>query len=292
MSEDNNHKAAASLPDIQSTGDHRGIEIDQVGVSNVRYPLTLPLRDNGEFNTVASLSMTVGLSHAQKGTHMSRFMVALNEQAQHFRPDTVHLVLAELKRLLEAEEVFLDMEFPLFLERPAPVTATAGLLDYSCLFRAMMLDDGSFDKIVGVKVNVATCCPCSKEISAYGAHNQRSEVTIDVRPTEDEFIWFEDLIDIAERNASTPLYPILKREDEKRVTEQAYENPKFVEDIVRDMAIDLFELKDQGRIAWFYVSSNNYESIHNHDAFAKIERGVRGSLLSHRETVDAEALLR
>jgi GTP cyclohydrolase I len=178
------------------------------------------------------------------------------------------------------------------LERPAPVTATAGLLDYSCLFRAMMLDDGSFDKIVGVKVNVATCCPCSKEISAYGAHNQRSEVNIDVRPTEDEFIWFEDLIDIAERNASTQLYPILKREDEKRVTEQAYENPKFVEDIVRDMAIDLFELKDQGRIAWFYVSSNNYESIHNHDAFAKIERGVRGPLLSHRETVDAEAVLR
>ena len=291
MSE-NNRKRPGGLPDIQSTEDNRGIEIDQVGVSNVRYPLTLPLRDGGEFNTVSSLSMTVSLPHAQKGTHMSRFMVALNEQTHHFRPDTVHLVLEELKRQLQAEEVFLDMEFPLFLERPAPVTAAVGMLDYCCFFRAMMLDDGTFDKIVGVKVNVATCCPCSKEISAYGAHNQRSEVTVDVRPAEGEFIWFEDLIDVAERNASCQLYPILKRADEKSVTEKAYKNPKFVEDIVRDVAIDLFELKDQERIVWFYVSSNNYESIHNHDAFAKIERGTRGPLLLHREVVDAEAVLR
>jgi GTP cyclohydrolase I len=277
------------LPDIQKTEDTRGIEIDQVGVSNVRYPLTLPLRDGSEFNTVANLSLTVSLPHAQKGTHMSRFMIALNEQNHHFRPDTVHIVLEELMGLMEAEEVFLDMEFPVFLKRAAPVTGIEGLLDFNCFFRAMLTDDGHNDKLVGVHANVTSCCPCSKEISQYGAHNQRSEVSIHVRPGQDQFIWFEDLIDIAEKSASSQLYPILKREDEKNVTERAYDNPKFVEDIVRDVAIELFGLLNRDDIAWFYVSSNNYESIHNHDAFAQIERGTRGPLMARREARDLES---
>ena len=183
------------------------------------------------------------------------------------------------------------MEFPLFLERRAPVTGAQGLLDYNCIFRAMMSKEGLFDKIVGAKINVTTCCPCSKKISAYGAHNQRSEVSVDVRPTAENFIWFEDLVDIAEKNASCALYPILKRQDEKNVTEQAYDRPKFVEDMVRDIAIDLFDFLRAEKIAWFYVSSNNFESIHNHDAFAKIERGARGPLLNFREMADVEALL-
>ncbi len=276
-----------NLPDIQNTKDRRGIEIDQVGVSHVRYPLTLPLRDGGEFHTVATLSMTVSLPHYQKGTHMSRFMIALNEQHQHFTPGSVDIVLKEMLTLLEAEEAFLDMEFPIFLSRKAPVTGIEGMLDYNCKFRAMRTGDGVHDKLVGVRANVASLCPCSKEISDYGAHNQRSEVTMNVRPADGEFIWFEDLIDIAEYNASCQLYPILKRPDEKFVTERAYDNPKFVEDIVRDVATDMLEWFNEERLLWFYVASNNYESIHNHDAFAKIERGVRGPLLTHKKETDA-----
>ncbi len=276
------------LPDIQNSQDGRGIEIDQVGVSNVRYPLTLPLRDNGEFHTVANLSMTVSLPHYQKGTHMSRFMIALNEHHKHFTPNSVHIVLEEILALLEAEEAFLSMTFPIFLLRKAPVTGIEGMLDYNCEFKAMLTSEGLHDKLIGVRANVASLCPCSKEISAYGAHNQRSEVQMDVRPCDGEFIWFEDLIDIGEYNASCQLYPILKRPDEKYVTERAYDHPKFVEDMVRDVAADLLAMVNGERIAWFYVSSNNYESIHNHDAFAKIERGVRGPLLTHREEVQNE----
>ena len=279
------------LADLQNAKDKRGIDIDQVGVSNVRYPLTLPLRNGDEFNTVANLSMTVSLPHNLKGTHMSRFMVAINEQNHHFRPDTVHIVLEELLELLDAEEAFIDMDFPLFVPRHAPVSGEQGLLDYECHFRAMMSKEGVQDKIVGTRVNVTTLCPCSKEISDYGAHNQRSEVTVNVRPEEGEFVWFEDLIDIAEKNASCQLYPVLKRPDEKAVTERAYDNPKFVEDMVRDIGTDLFDLLRSERISWFYTSSNNFESIHNHDAFAKIERGQRGPLMTHRNTIEAEAVL-
>jgi len=271
------------LPDVQKNRDRRGIEIDQVGVSDVRYPLTLPLRDGGDFTTVANLAMTVSLPHDLKGTHMSRFMIALNEQRNQFKPDTVHLVLGELMDLLEAEEAHLDMAFPMFLARRAPVTREEGLSDYECDFHAMRSRSGDSDMLVGVKANVATCCPCSKEVSTHGAHNQRSEVSVEVRPRGDPFIWFEDLIDTAEKNASCPLYPILKRPDEKHVTEQAYGNPKFVEDLVRDIASDLLELMEVDRISWFYVSSKNHESIHNHNAFAKIERGVRGPLMDPRK---------
>ena len=280
------HSDGSVLPDIQKARDTRGIEIDQVGVSNVRYPLTLRLRDGSEFNTVASLSLTVGLPHAQKGTHMSRLMIALNEQNHRFRPDTMETVLEELLQVMEVDEVFLCMEFPIFLKRAAPVTGIEGLLDYNCFFRMMLTEDGHSDKLVGVHANVTSCCPCSKEISQYGAHNQRSEVNITVRPNPDQFVWFEDLIDIAETSASSQLYPILKRSDEKSVTERAYDNPKFVEDIVRDATIELFSLLNQDIIFWFRVSSNNFESIHNHDAFAQIERGTRGPLLVRRETRD------
>ena len=279
------------LPDIQNSQDGRGIEIDQVGVSNVRYPLTLPLRDNGEFHTVANLSMTVSLPHYQKGTHMSRFMIALNEHHEHFTPNSVHIVLEEILALLEAEEAFLSMTFPIFLLRKAPVTGIEGMLDYNCEFKAMLTSEGLHDKLIGVRANVASLCPCSKEISAYGAHNQRSEVQMDVRPCDGEFIWFEDLIDIGEYNASCQLYPILKRPDEKYVTERAYDHPKFVEDMVRDVAADLLAMVNEDRIAWFYVSSNNYESIHNHDAFAKIERGMRGPLLTHRREAQNELVM-
>jgi GTP cyclohydrolase I len=268
------------LKDIQQLPDDRGIEIDQVGVSNVRYPLTLPLREGGDFNTVAEVAMTVSLPHYQKGAHMSRFMIALNEQNHHFHPENVDIVLDGLLERLDAEEAYVDLSFPIFLDRKAPVSGQSGLLDYRCIFRAMTSKDGEHDKLIGVKANVTSLCPCSKEISERGAHNQRSEVSIDVRPTDGSMVWFEDLIDVAERSGSCELYPVLKRPDEKYVTERAYDNPKFVEDIVRDASTDLSDMLNLNRIAWFYVQINNFESIHNHDAFAKIERGQAGNLVS------------
>ena len=275
------------LRDVQKLPDERGIEIDQVGVSNVKYPLTLPLREGGTFATVADVSMPVCLPHSQKGTHMSRFMIALNERNHHFHPETVHLVLEELLERLEAEEAFVDLTFPIFLERAAPVTGERGLLNYHCHLRAMHTADGQHDKVIGVVANVASLCPCSKEISERGAHNQRSEVKMDIRPTDDTFVWFEELIDIAERNGSSALYPILKRPDEKHVTETAYDNPKFVEDIVRDVSGDLQEMLVMHRIQWFNVQINNFESIHNHDAFAKVERGERGPVMQPHRAQEA-----
>lgn len=266
------------LPDIQKTRDQRGIAIDEVGVSNIRYPLTFPLRDGGTFHTVATISMRVSLPHYEKGTHMSRFMIALEEKVGELRPGNVSNVLEHLLELLDAERAYLDMAFPIFLKRPAPVTGIAGLLDYECSYRGVMTRDGVYDKEVGVRVNAASLCPCSKEISEYGAHNQRSLITVKVREAG-QIIWFEDLVEIAERNASCQLYPILKRPDEKYVTERAYDNPKFVEDIVRDVAVDLNKMLETETIHWFFVSSNNYESIHNHDAYAKVERGNPGDLL-------------
>ena len=271
------------LPDIQETRDTRGIDIDRVGVTHVRYPLAVPLRAGGTINTVASLSATVSLAREKKGTHMSRLMIAINNESHRFRPDRLDDVLGEMLTLLDAREVMVEMEFPIFLTRAAPVTGIDGLLDYNCQYSAMLSVDGHRDKMVGVQASVTSCCPCSKEISRYGAHNQRSEVEIAVSPCRGAFIWFEDLIDIAEKSASSQLYPVLKRADEKYVTERAYDNPKFVEDIVRDSAHELLRRQEAETISWFRVSVTNYESIHNHDAFAQIERGTRGPLLLHPE---------
>lgn len=268
-----------ALPDVQNTRDERGIAIDEVGVSNIRYPLTFPLRDGGTFHTVATISMRVSLPHYEKGTHMSRFMIALEEKVGELKPGNVSNVLEHLLDLLNAEQAYLDMKFPIFLKRPAPVTGITGLLDYECTYRGVMTREGTYDKEVGVAVNAASLCPCSKEISEYGAHNQRSLITVKIREAG-QIIWFEDLVEIAERNASCQLYPILKRPDEKHVTERAYENPKFVEDIVRDVSVDLSDLLKGGEVGWFFVSSRNEESIHKHDAYAHIERGERGTLLS------------
>lgn len=269
------------LPDIQKTPDGRGIAIDEVGVSNIKFPLTFPLRDGGEFHTVANVSMRVSLPDTEKGTHMSRFMIALQDKARDLRPGNVGQILDHLIKLLETEVSFLDMSFPIFLNRPAPVSGLEGVLDYECGFKAVRTASGEYEKLLEVRVNAASLCPCSKNISKYGAHNQRSLITIRVREVSGNIIWFEDLIELAEKNASCQLYPILKRPDEKYVTEKAYENPKFVEDIVRDVAGDLLNLLENKKIHYFFVSSNNYESIHNHDAYAQIQRGDIGQLLSN-----------
>ena len=276
-------KEVTNLPDIQRTPDTRNISIDQVGVSNIRYPLTVALKGEGNENTIADVTLSVHLPHDEKGTHMSRFITALNSFPS-IEPKHIQPLLVELMKTLDAPEAFVSMKFPLFLRKKAPVTDHAGLLDYDAEITAMMTADGKSDIVLGVTVAVASLCPCSKEISDRGAHNQRSYITLRVCP-RDEFIWFEDLIKIAEASASCDLYPVLKRPDEKEVTERAYDNPKFVEDIVRDLAGRLQPLLNEGIISWYFAQSINHESIHTHNAIAKIERGTRGILLKNHQLI-------
>lgn len=257
------------LPDVQNTGDTRGIPLDRVGISDLRYPIVVLDRDQGRQQTIANLTMSVSLPHQFKGTHMSRFVEVLNHYRSEFTMDTLPNILHELKRQLDAETARIEVRFPYFLERKAPVTGLGGMMDYQCAF--MGESNGTYDDFaLGVTVPVASLCPCSKEISEYGAHNQRGDVAMEIRSVRSDdgrpaLVWIEELIEVAETSASAPLYPLLKRPDERFVTMQAYENPAFVEDIVRNAAV---RLKEDPRIASFTIQVTNYESIHNHNAFA------------------------
>lgn len=261
------------LIDMQNASDERGFEIDQVGVCELQYPITVMDRDNEKQHTIAKLSLSVNLPHHFKGTHMSRFLEVLNRHRGEITMRTIPVVLEELQRVLEAESAHVDVRFPYFIEKSAPVSKQTGLMDYECAFTAEANGDEN-DFILQVLVPVTSLCPCSKAISDYGAHNQRGYVDISVRPRESkkgerELIWIEELVEVAEKCASAPVYPLLKRDDERYVTMQAYDNPVFVEDMVRNVA---GELAHDSRVAWFCVRVDNHESIHNHSAFAKIER--------------------
>ncbi len=266
-------QTSSYLPDIQNTSDARGLDIDRVGVSDLKYPIMVLDRRNEEQHTVAQLSLSVSLPHHFKGTHMSRFIEILNLHRGEITMRTIPAILREMKERLEAESAHLEVRFPYFIEKIAPVTRSKALMDYECTF--MGESNGNTDDFVlGVDVPVKSLCPCSKEISDYGAHNQRGLVKILVRPRRDggnlpELVWIEELIEIAESSASAPLYPLLKRPDERYVTMQAYDNPRFVEDIVRNVAE---KLRADQRIGWYRVHVINQESIHNHSAFAVIEK--------------------
>ncbi len=266
--------ASATLPDIQSTGDRRNIAINKVGVKAVRYPITLRTPGNGEGTgsqtTVASINMYVALPPEVKGTHMSRFLEVLNEYHESLSSDTLTDVCRSMKQRLKADEVHLELNFPYFIDKKAPVTGQAGKLDIDVSFE--MASNGTDDFILGIKVPATSLCPCSKEISAYGAHNQRCEMTVRVRLAEGQHLWIEELFSLIEQCASTQVFSVLKRPDEKWVTERAYENPKFVEDIVRDLAV---VLNADDRIVWYECFSENFESIHNHNAYAFIGRDKR-----------------
>ncbi len=260
------------LPDIQKRADDRQIAIDQVGVSALRFPITVLDRRASHQRTVALLSMSVSLPHHHKGTHMSRFVEVLNAHRGELTMRTLPAILEELKVRLDADSARIEVTFPYFLERAAPVSGAAALMDYECTFvgQANCKDD---DFSMTVRVPVTSLCPCSREISDYGAHNQRGLVTIELRAARGtnglpHMIWIEELIDVAERSASAPVYPLLKRSDERFVTMQAYDNPVFVEDLSRNVAL---ALKADHRVAWFRVRVVNQESIHNHNAFAVIE---------------------
>jgi GTP cyclohydrolase I len=254
-----------SVKDIQNHKDFRNIDIDQVGVKGIRYPITVRDKNMGEQQTVAEINMYVSLPRYYKGTHMSRFVEILNEHSRRISLQNFTEILEEMKQRLVAESAHMEISFPYFINKAAPVTGSEGLMEYRCTFRGS-LNHGS-DIVTTVYVPISTLCPCSKEISDHGAHNQRGEVRLQVRFKK--FIWIEDLIQLVEDSASSDVYSVLKREDEKYVTERAYENPMFVEDIVRDIAL---KLNEDPNIVWFSVESENFESIHNHNAYAYVEK--------------------
>lgn len=262
--------ADQAMPDVQGSADRRNIAIDKVGVKDIRYPITLNTPAGSKQGTVANVNMYVALPHHQKGTHMSRFLEVLNKYHESISSKDIMDVCHEMKDRLEAEEAHLELSFPYFIDKKAPVSGMSGKLDIEVTFECASNSHDDF--IMGIKVPATSLCPCSKKISAYGAHNQRCIMEAKVRFAAGKTMWIEELFDIVEKCASTQVFAVLKRPDEKFVTEDAYDNPKFVEDIVRDLAI---ALDGEDRIAWYSVDSENFESIHNHNAYAYIEKDKR-----------------
>lgn len=258
------------MPDVQGNADDRKVAIDRVGVKEVVYPMRLATRDGSEQTAVANINMYVALPQEKKGTHMSRFLEVLNEhQCSPFRPEDIPTITLAIKERLNASEAHFEASFTYFIEKPAPVTGQTGLMNYEVRFECTA-NEKEEDFVMSVAAPATSLCPCSKEISEYGAHNQRCRIEAAVRT--EGFMWIEDLVEQLESAASHPVYAVLKRPDEKYVTEKAYENPKFVEDIIRDLAITL---NQDDRVVQYAISSENFESIHSHNAYAEIERDKR-----------------
>jgi GTP cyclohydrolase IB len=255
--------------DVQSQRDNRKIPIDKVGIKNLRYPIIVRDRREGRQATVATINMYVDLPHEFKGTHMSRFVEMLHLVKTEVSLKRFSVLLDQMKKHLHAASAHIEFTFPYFIEKHAPVSGASGLMDYTCRIIGTSNARHEVDLISEVNVPITSVCPCSKEISDHGAHNQRGEVKLQTRFKR--FIWLEDMIELVETHASCDVYSVLKRVDEKKVTEQGYANPKFVEDIVRDIAAQL--MKDDN-ITWFSVSAENFESIHNHSAYAHIVSGA------------------
>ena len=260
-------KGNSPLYDKQSERDHRELPIDKVGVRGLRFPIQIRDRAHSLQNTVATIGLFVDLPKEFKGTHMSRFIEVLNAHGSVVHVENITDILYAMQQRLNAATSHLEMEFPFFLEKKAPVSGMTSVMDYIARFDATATGK-EIDFVLTVKANVTTLCPCSKAISRHGAHNQRGEVTVRIRSTK--AIWIEDLIAIIEGSASSELYALLKREDEKAVTERAYENAVFVEDLVRNVALKLKAHRD---VTWYKVEAENFESIHNHNAYACIEQG-------------------
>jgi GTP cyclohydrolase IB len=255
----------AEVEDVQARADTRQLPIDRVGIKDIRHPVRVKDRSTGEQHTIAKFNMYVSLPHNFKGTHMSRFVEILHGERE-ISVQSFRAMLSTMTSRLEADTGHIEMSFPFFVTKKAPISGVESLMDY----QAKLIGEhhhGKTQMWVQVEVPVTSLCPCSKKISDYGAHNQRSHVTITARLRS--HIWIEELIEIAESEASCELYGILKRPDEKYVTERAYDNPKFVEDVVRDVAT---RLNRDERVAAYVVESENFESIHNHSAYARIER--------------------
>ncbi|HMJ49976.1 MAG TPA: GTP cyclohydrolase FolE2 [Burkholderiales bacterium] len=256
----------SSIPDIQSSPDMRHLPIDKVGIKSIRHPVRVADKSGGVQHTIAQFNMYVDLPHDFKGTHMSRFVEILNSHEREISVESFESILREMVQKLEAKAGHIEMSFPYFINKSAPVSSVESLLDYDVTFIGEIMD-GNYYFTMKVVVPVTSLCPCSKEISERGAHNQRSHVTVTARTLG--FVWIEEIVRYVEENASSELYGLLKRPDEKYVTEHAYDNPRFVEDMVRDIAA---QLNRDERIDAYIVESENFESIHNHSAYAFIQR--------------------
>ncbi len=265
MAENTPH-TGTQIADVQSSEDTRRIAIDKVGIKDIRHPVRIKDRSEGEQHTIANFNMYVNLPHNFKGTHMSRFVEILNSHDYEITVESFKVMLTEMAERLEAESGHIEMSFPFFINKTAPVSNVQSLLDYDVTLIGE-IHRGVANIDIKVVVPVTSLCPCSKKISDRGAHNQRSHVTIQARTRG--FIWIEEIIDMVEQEASCELFGLLKRPDEKHVTERAYDNPKFVEDMVRDVAV---RLNNEDRISAYVIESENFESIHNHSAYALIER--------------------
>lgn len=257
--------AAITLPDIQKTPDERNIYIDKVGVRGVKFPIMVLDRSQERQHTIGDFTLTVDLPSHFKGTHMSRFLECLNDHGREISVHNLPKLLTNLREKLTAEKAHVAVRFPFFVEKKAPVTGKSGMMAFDCGFDAEI--NGKFVASLCLRVPTATLCPCSKEISEYGAHNQRGWVTVKVKAND--HVWLEEVIDMIESSASCALFPVLKRPDEKWVTERAYENPRFVEDLVREVALK-FNADD--RIREYEIEVENEESIHAHNAYAFIAR--------------------
>ena len=257
---------SAVIEDVQSSRDTRQIPINKVGIKDIRHPVRVRDRSMGEQHTIACFNMYVNLPHNFKGTHMSRFVEILNQHEREISVESFKEMLKEMAERLEAESGHIEMRFPYFVNKTAPVSKVESLMDYDVTFIGEV-HNGVVEMAIKVVIPVTSLCPCSKKISDYGAHNQRSHVTVNARIRD--FIWIEEIIEMVEQEASCELFGLLKRPDEKQVTERAYDNPKFVEDMVRDVAA---QLNNEDRIKSYVVESENFESIHNHSAYALIEK--------------------
>lgn len=255
----------SNIPDVQNSADTRQIAINKVGIKSIRHPVKVQDKSTGVQHTIAMFNMYVGLPHNFKGTHMSRFVEILNSHEREISVENFPTMLHDMVVKLEAETGHIEMNFPYFINKTAPVSGVQSLMDYDVTFIGD-ISNGDIVTSTKVVVPVTSLCPCSKKISERGAHNQRSHVTVTARTND--FVWIEEIVQLVEQEASCELYGLLKRPDEKYVTERAYDNPKFVEDMVRDVAA---RLNAEGRIDAYVVESENFESIHNHSAYALIE---------------------
>lgn len=255
------------MKDVQNIADERGIDIQKVGISDVHLPFFIKTKAGALQSVLARITLTVDLPKEYKGTHMSRFVEVLSDWSQ--KPVSSHemkCILQDTINRLDAKSAQLDIKFKYFVEKIAPVSGLKSMLDLDCLFSGTLTRGERMDFTMGVDVPFTSLCPCSKEISAFGAHNQRGLMKVKIKHSPGKFIWIEDLAKLMEAQGSCPVYPLLKREDEKYVTETAYENPKFVEDVLRDLVLALRQLD---HVRWFDIECENFESIHNHNAYAR-----------------------
>jgi GTP cyclohydrolase I len=254
------------VKDIQNCIDVRGIAIQKVGVSDVHLPFLIKTKAGPFRSVLAKIKLTVELPEEYKGTHMSRFIEILSEWSQQpVSGREMECILTDTLKKLNARAAHIEIAFKYFIHKTAPVSRLKSMLDYDVVFAGSLTTSGNLDFTLGLTVPFTSLCPCSKEISKYGAHNQRGEMKVRIKFTRGNFVWIEDLVALMEEQASCPVYPLLKREDEKFVTEAAYDNPKFVEDVVRDLVIALRSLP---HVEWLKIECENYESIHNHSAYA------------------------